>query len=42
MNAFDTVMDFTDNEYPVTEGIGNPLRKLWPSLREPSRDSLLL
>lgn len=28
MNAFDTVMDFTDNEYPVTEGIGNPLKKI--------------
>ena len=28
MNAFDTVMDFTDNEYPVTEGIGTPLKKI--------------
>ena len=28
MNAFDTVMDFADNEYPVTEGIGNPLKKI--------------
>ena len=28
MNAFDTVMGFTDNEYPVTEGIGNPLKKI--------------
>lgn len=28
MNAFDTVMGFTDNEYPVTEGIGNSLKKI--------------
>lgn len=28
MNAFDTVMEFTDNEYPVTEGIGNPFKKI--------------
>ena len=28
MNAFDTVMSFTDNEYPVTEGIGNPIKKI--------------
>lgn len=28
MNAFDTVMEFTDNEYPVTEGIGNPIKKI--------------
>lgn len=28
MNVFDTVMDFTDNEYPVTEGIGNSFKKI--------------
>ena len=28
MNAFDTIMEFTDNEYPVTEGIGNSLKKI--------------